>query len=291
VQTSSETDTEGTVRTAFACASPGTRLPAEDSLPPGAAPEDIADEAIASGGRFTMVPARIKRIDRGLARLGVDWSFPALAGLDPGRSDSWLAGSDLAHIAVQVVLNGGQGINVGTIGAIVRALAPAGGIAPLAGQVEYRWPISRGEEPSGLPTMTSCWPPCSTAAATCEARPVTWPWPRRQPSCWTPSAWPRGCPDGPTGPARPLSGRSPPGNWARPQGNGSPAPPADCPGSCWAAHCEAGAGPASTAETALMLIFIRNMFRTVRQIVPAGSFDVMDNPMVAPPFLIDFLNR
>jgi hypothetical protein len=43
-----------------------------------------------------MVPARIKRIDRGLARPGVDWSFPSLAGLDPGRSDSRLAGSDLA---------------------------------------------------------------------------------------------------------------------------------------------------------------------------------------------------
>lgn len=40
-----------------------------------------------------------------------------------------------------------------------------------------------------------------------------------------------------------------------------------------------------------MLIFIRNKFRTLRQLVPAGSFDVMDNPMVAPSFLVDFLNR
>lgn len=52
---------------------------------------------------------------------------------------------------MQVVLTGGKGISMGTIGAIVCALAPAGGIAPLAGQVEYRWPISRGEESSGLP--------------------------------------------------------------------------------------------------------------------------------------------
>jgi hypothetical protein len=35
-----------------------------------------------------------------------------------------------------------------------------------------------------------------------------------------------------------------------------------------------------------MLIFIRNKFRTVRQLVPAGSFDVMDNPMVAPSLSI-----
>lgn len=57
------------MRTAFAGASAGARLPAEDSLPPGAAPEDVADEAVPSGRRFTMVPDRIKRIDRGLARM------------------------------------------------------------------------------------------------------------------------------------------------------------------------------------------------------------------------------
>jgi hypothetical protein len=51
------------------------------------------------------------------------------------------------------------------------------------------------------------------------------------------------------------------------------------------------AGPASTAGTALMLIFIRNKVRTLCQLVPGGSFDVLDNPMVAPSFLAGFLNR
>jgi hypothetical protein len=36
------------------------------------------------------------------------------------------------------------------VGALARTLAPAGGAAPIAGQVEYRWPISRGQEPGGL---------------------------------------------------------------------------------------------------------------------------------------------
>ena len=49
------------------------------------------------------------------------------------------------------MLSGGAGINMGTIGALARALAPAGGVAPLAGQVEYGWPISHGEEPGGIP--------------------------------------------------------------------------------------------------------------------------------------------
>lgn len=49
--------------------------------------------------------------------------------------------------------------------------------------------------------------------------------------------------------------------------------------------------PASTAATAMMLILIRNMLRAVRQLVPDGNFDVLKNPMAAPPFLTDFLSR
>jgi hypothetical protein len=142
---------EDTVRVAFAGAVARIRLPVEATMAPGAAPEDVADAAVAAGHRVTMVPARIRCIDRGLAQRGVNWSFPELAALDPGRSDSRLAGSDLVYSAVQVMLSGGAGITMGTIGALARTLAPAGGVAPLAGQVEYRWPVSRGEEPSGLP--------------------------------------------------------------------------------------------------------------------------------------------
>jgi hypothetical protein len=283
---------EDTVRTAFASAAAGTRLPAEDSLPPGAAPEDVADEAVASGRRFTMVPARIKRIDCGLARLGVDWSFPALAGLDPGRSDSRLAGSDLAHIAVQVVLTGGKGINMGTIGAIVRTLAPAGGIAPLAGQVEYRWPISRGEGPSGLPDDDEVLATLLGGGGDLrgQARDLAMATPAAElldafrlaaglPG-WadrTCAAVEREIAAGQLGDASREWVISALGGLPRLLLGG--------------ALRDRDAGPASTAQTALMLIFIRNKFRTLRQIVPAGSFDVMDNPMVAPSVLVDFLNR
>ena len=54
---------------------------------------------------------------------------------------------------------------------------------------------------------------------------------------------------------------------------------------------EPDAGPAATAITALVLVLIRSMIRTVRQMLPAGNFDVLNNPLVAPAFLIDFLDR
>jgi hypothetical protein len=283
---------ESTVRTAFTAAATGTRLPAEDSLPPGAEPEDIADEAVASGRRFTMVPARIKRIDGGLARLGVDWSFPALAGLDPGRSDSRLAGRDLAHVAVQMVLTGGKGINMGIIGAVVRALAPAGGIAPLAGQIEYRWPISRGEEPSGLPDDDEVLATLLDGGGDLrgQARDLAMATPAAELldafrlAAGLPGWADRTCAAVEREIAAGQLGEAS-REWVTSALGGLPRL------LLGTALRDRDAGPASTAETALTLIFMRNKFRTVRQLVPAGSFDVMDNPMVAPSFLIDFLNR
>jgi hypothetical protein len=51
------------------------------------------------------------------------------------------------------------------------------------------------------------------------------------------------------------------------------------------------AGPASTAATAVLLILIRNMLRSMRQLMPGGNFDLLKNPLVAPSFLADFLGR
>jgi hypothetical protein len=51
------------------------------------------------------------------------------------------------------------------------------------------------------------------------------------------------------------------------------------------------AGPASTATTAVLLVLIRNMLRSVRQVMPDSNFDVLSNPMIAPPFLAGFLSR
>jgi hypothetical protein len=51
------------------------------------------------------------------------------------------------------------------------------------------------------------------------------------------------------------------------------------------------AGPAGMAVTALALIYVRNMIRTMRRLLPAGNFDMLKNPLVAPSLLTDFLDR
>ncbi len=280
---------EDTVRAAFARAVTSIRLPVEADRPPGAAPEDVADAAVAAGQRFTMVPARIRRIDRGLARQGVNWSLPELAALDPGRSDPPPTGRDWTYIAVQVMLSGGQDIDMGTIGALARTLAPAGGVAPLAGQVEYRWPISRGEEPVGLPGDDDLLALLGGGDLRDQARDLA----------MTTSAAEL------LGAFRLAAGL-----------------PAWADGTCAAVERELAAGqlgdacrewatsafgltrlllamtlrgrdasPAGTAVTALVLIFIRNMIRAVRQLVPGSDSGVLNNPFVAPAFLAAFLDR
>ena len=141
---------EDTVRAALAAAVTSIGLPIEAAMP-GAAPEDVADAAVTAGQRIPMVPARIRRIDHALARRGIDWSWPELARLDPGRSGSPPDSSYWVYTAVQVMLSGGAGLDMGTIGSIARAMAPAGGVAPIAGQIEYRWPISPAEERDSAP--------------------------------------------------------------------------------------------------------------------------------------------
>jgi hypothetical protein len=280
---------EDTVRVAFADAVARIRLPVEASMPSGATPEDVADAAVAAGQRFTMVPTRVRRIDRDLARRGVNWSFPELAALDPGRSDARLAGGDLVYSTVQLILSGGAGITMGTIGALARALAPAGGVAPLAGQVEYRWPI-RGEEPSGLPDdddvllallgggdLRDQARDLAMTVPTTELRDAfglaaglpEW----ADSTC---AAVEREIADGRLGEA--VKG------WITSSFGLTRL-------LLVVALRDRDAGPASTAITALVLIFIRNKMRILRQLIPPGNFDVLNNPLVAPSFLTDFLDR
>ena len=99
-----------------------------------------------------MVPGRIRRIDQALAHAA--WHRlvrPKLARLDPGRSGSPPDSSYLAYTAVQVMLSGGAGLDMGTVGSFARAMAPAGGVAPIAGQIEYRWPVSPAQERASAP--------------------------------------------------------------------------------------------------------------------------------------------
>lgn len=61
------------------------------------------------------------------------------------------AASYWVYTAVQVMLSSGAGLDMATIGSLARTMAPADGIAPIAGQVEYRWPISPAEERDHAP--------------------------------------------------------------------------------------------------------------------------------------------
>jgi len=279
---------EDTVRASFAAAIGGIRLPVETGMPPGTAPEDVADAAVAAGQRFTMVPARIRRIDHDLARRGVNWSWPELAAIDPGRSDPRPDSSYWAYAAVQVMLSGGAGIDMGTIGALARAMAPADGVAPLAGQVEYRWPLSPGGERDAAPDDEDLVALLGDGDLRHQARNLAMTTPAAElrdafqvaagmPG-WadgTCAAVEREIADGQLGgatrewiasgfgPARLLMAMS---------------------------LRDRDAGPASTAATGVMLILVRNMIRAVRQLVP-GNFDVLKNPIVAPSFLTDFLGR
>jgi len=280
---------EDTVRTSFADAVTGIRLPVEAGMPPGAAPEDVADAAVAAGTRFTMVPARIRRIDRALAQRGVDWSLPELARLDPGRSSSRPAGSDWVYVAVQLVLSGGEGIEMGTIGALARTMAPAGGVAPLAGQVEYRWPISPGEEPGGVPEDEGLLALPGGRDLRDQAQDLAMTVPAAelrdafQLAADLPGWAGRAC----AAVEREIAAGQP-GEAAKEWITGAFGFTRLLMA---VALREPNPGPAGTAITALGLILVRTLIRTVRQLMPAGSFDVLRNPLVAPSFLIDFLDR
>ena len=72
------------------------------------------------------------------------------------------------------MLTGGGGLNMGTIGSLARAMAPVGGVAPIAGQVEYRWPISPGEERDSAPDDDEM---LALLGDRRPARPRPGPWP------------------------------------------------------------------------------------------------------------------
>jgi hypothetical protein len=280
---------EDTVRASFADAIDDIRLPGEASMPPDAAPDDAADAAVAARPRFTVVPTRIRRIDHALAQRGVNWAPPELAAIDPGRSDPQADGSYLLHAAVRMILSGGAGINMATIGEFARAMAPTGGVAPLAGQVEYRWPISPREERDAAPDDDDLLALLGNSDLRDQARDL---------AATTPLAGLRDAFQLATG----LH------SWAD--------------NACAAVEREIAAGrpgeaarewitsafgvtriliimeirgkeasPASTAVTAVLLIMMRNMIRAVRQLVPVWNPDVLNNPFVAPLFLVDFLTH
>jgi hypothetical protein len=279
---------EDTVRAAIAAAVTSIRLPIEAAMP-GAAPEDVADAAVTAGQRIQMVPARIGRIDRALAQRGIDWSWPELARLDPGRSDSPPDSSYWVYTAVQVMLSGGAGLDMGTIGSLARTMAPVGGAAPFAGQVEYRWPVSPGEERDTAPDDEDLLALLGIGDLRDQARNLATTTPAAElRDAYQIAAAMTAWVDGACSAVEREITAGQPGDavteWAT---------TAIGPARLMMAVAlrDQDAGPASTAATAVMLILIRNMLRVVRQLMPNGNFDVLKNPMVAPSFLADFLGR
>jgi hypothetical protein len=185
------------------------------------------------------------------------------------------------------------GIDMGTIGALTRTLAPLGGVAPLAGQIEYRWPISRDDEPSGLPDDEELFHSLlSGGDLRDQARDLAMTTPIAEMlDAFDLAAGLPGWADGTCAAvereiaAGKLGGAA--NEWAVSSALGGGLTRL----LLTMALRDKKAGPASTAITALVLIFVRIMIRALRQLVPNENFEVLNNPLIAPSFLLDFLNR
>lgn len=190
---------------------------------------------------------------------------------------------------MQVVLSGGAGLNMATIGSLARAMAPAGGVAPIAGQVEYRWPISPAEERDDAPGDEDLLALFGTGDLRDRAQALAMTTPAAElrdayQVAAAMTAWADGaC----TAIEREIADGQPGDavtEWVT-----TALGPARMVMAV--ALRDQDAGPASTAATSVLLILIRNLLRAVRQLTPDGNFDVLRNPMVAPTFLTDFLGR
>jgi hypothetical protein len=280
---------ETTVRAAFAAAASDIGLPVEATLPPGTPLEDAAEAAVAARTRFTLVPARIRRIDHALAQGGVDWAAPAFAGLDPGLGQDNSTSSDWVFTTMQLVRGGSEGINMATVGALARTLAPAGGAAPIAGQVEYRWPISRGEEPAGLADddeLLALLGP-GDLRNTLRGLAMTAPAPELREAFQLAADLP-GWADGVCAAVEQEIAAGQIGPAIQEWVMGASGVPRLLLASSLR---DPGAGPTVTAATALALLLVRTMIRALRPLLPPESFEVIKNPIAAPAILTSFLER
>ncbi len=277
---------EAAVRVAFVGAANRVELSVQRDMPSDSAPEDVADAVVAAGLRATMVPARIRRIDKALAGLGVDWAAPELTALDRGPGIPPMGGNDWTLTAVQALLTGGGEVGLGTLGGLARAMGPERAAAPVAALMEYGWPGNEEEAgrllnedgglgflPTGdqrqhlrdLATMTpvdelfEAWQMAAQmprwATNLCDAveREID----AGQPGNATTEWW-----FGALGMPRPL---------------------------LIMALRDRKARPADIAITALLLIFVRNTIRLLRQLMPDGQFELLAHPSVTPPFLVSFI--
>lgn len=136
---------EATVRAAFVAAVDRIGLAIEDGVPDGSSPEDIAEAAVLAGASGTLLPARVRRIDRSLAAYGLDKMPLELRELDPGPAGEPFTSRDWIYNTVVALLSGGGELTVEQLGEMARSVLPRNVAAPYAADLEHQWPDNEAE--------------------------------------------------------------------------------------------------------------------------------------------------
>ncbi|MFE5489028.1 hypothetical protein ACFQ7Z_03550 [Streptomyces virginiae] len=131
---------EQTIRAAFTAAVDALTVPGDDA--PDTDPEErldaLADHIADSGLTVTLVPARARRIDEGIALLvraaGHTWPPPELAAIDANPRTPTATPRDAALAAAAAAINGTMSLE--DIGDLLRAMNPTAAANPIASLVE-----------------------------------------------------------------------------------------------------------------------------------------------------------
>ncbi|MFD9078164.1 hypothetical protein [Streptomyces erythrochromogenes] len=131
---------EQTVRAAFTAAVDTLTVPGDDDpdTDPDQRLDDLADHIADAGLTVTLVPARARRIDEGIARLaraaGHTWPPPELTALDKNPGTPTATPKDAALAASAAAINGTMSLD--DIGDLLRAMNPTATANPIASLVE-----------------------------------------------------------------------------------------------------------------------------------------------------------
>lgn len=131
---------EQTIRAAFTAAVDTLTVPGDDEADPD--PEHrldaLADHIAEAGLTMTLVPARARRIDEGIARLvratGQTWPPPEFAALDANPGTPTATPRDAALLAAAAAINGTMSLE--DVGYLLRAMNPTATANPIASLVE-----------------------------------------------------------------------------------------------------------------------------------------------------------
>lgn len=131
---------EQTVRAAFTAAVDTLTVPGDDEpdIDPEQRLNDLADHIDDAGSTVTLVPARARRIDEGIARLarvgGHAWPPAELTAFDKNPGPSTATPKDAALTAAAAVITGTMSLE--DIGDMLRAMNPTATAHPFASLVE-----------------------------------------------------------------------------------------------------------------------------------------------------------